>query len=120
MRPELDPQRLAVIRNPFRHSVVGGPDTVAKGVADFIARYRPDEMIVTAQIFDHGGPARSFEILSCGRWPSRRALGVWAGAGRNSWRLRCRGGGGAAGLHVRERRRRCHRDHSYRYRCIAA
>ena len=30
-------------RNFFRHSVVGGPETVKKGVADSIARYRPDE-----------------------------------------------------------------------------
>ena len=60
----LNPQRLALIRNLFRHSVVGGPDTVAKGVADFIARYRPDEIIVTAQIFDPAARLRSFEILA--------------------------------------------------------
>ena len=60
----LDPQRLALIRNVFRHCVVGGPDTVAKGVADFIARYRPDEVIVTAQIFDPAARLRSFEILA--------------------------------------------------------
>jgi luciferase family oxidoreductase group 1 len=60
----LEPQRLALIRNFFRHSVVGGPDTVAKGVADFIARYKPDELIVTAQIFDPVARLKSFEILS--------------------------------------------------------
>jgi luciferase family oxidoreductase group 1 len=60
----LDPGRLALIRNAFRHSVVGGPAAVAKGVADFIARYRPDEVIVTTQIFDHAARRRSFEILS--------------------------------------------------------
>jgi len=37
---------------------------VAKGVGDFIARYRPDEVIVTAQIYDHAARLRSFEILS--------------------------------------------------------
>jgi luciferase family oxidoreductase group 1 len=60
----LEPQRLALIRNAFRHSVVGGPETVAKGMADFVARYRPDEVIVTAQIHDHAARLRSFEILS--------------------------------------------------------
>ncbi len=60
----LDPQRLALIRNVFRHSVVGAPETVAKGLRDFIARYRPDEVIVTAQIFDHAARMKSFEILS--------------------------------------------------------
>ena len=70
---KLDPQRLALIRNVFRHSVVGGPDTVAKGVADFITRYRPDEVIVAAQIFDHAARLRSFEIVS-------KACGLAAGA----------------------------------------
>ena len=60
----LEPQRLALIRNVFRHSVVGGPETVAKGLAEFIARYQPDEIIVAAQIFDHAARLRSFEILS--------------------------------------------------------
>jgi len=60
----LDPQRLAAIRNAFRHSVVGNAQTVAKGVADFIARYQPDEVIVTSQIFDHAARMKSFEILS--------------------------------------------------------
>jgi len=60
----LDPQRLALIKAVFRHSVVGGPETVAKGLNDFIARYRPDEVIVTAQIFDHAARLKSFEILS--------------------------------------------------------
>jgi luciferase family oxidoreductase group 1 len=65
---KLDPQRLALIRNVFRHSVVGRPDTVATGVAEFIARYRPDEVIIAAQIFDHAARLKSFEILSkaCG------------------------------------------------------
>ncbi len=67
----LEPQRLALIRGAFRHSVVGGPETIAKGVADFIMRYRPDEVIVTAQIYDHAARLRSFEILS-------RALGFGA------------------------------------------
>jgi luciferase family oxidoreductase group 1 len=60
----LDPQRLALIKNAFRHSVVGGPKTVAQGVTNFIDRYRPDEVIATAQIFDHAARLRSFEILT--------------------------------------------------------
>jgi luciferase family oxidoreductase group 1 len=60
----LDPQRRALIKNVFRHSVVGAADAVAKGLGDFIARYRPDEVIVAAQIYDHAARLRSFEILS--------------------------------------------------------
>jgi len=61
---KLDPKRLTLINNLFRHAVVGGPATVAKGMADFIARYRPDEVIAVTQIFDPAARARSFEILS--------------------------------------------------------
>lgn len=60
----LEPQRLALIGRAFHHSVVGSPATVAKGLTDFVARYRPDEVIVTAQIYDHAARLRSFEILS--------------------------------------------------------
>jgi luciferase family oxidoreductase group 1 len=47
-------------------AIVGGPDRVAKGLADFAARHQPDEIIVTAQIFDHAASLRSFEILAEG------------------------------------------------------
>jgi luciferase family oxidoreductase group 1 len=60
----LDPKRLALIQALFRHAVVGGPETVAKGLAAFIARYRPDEVIAVTQVFDPAARARSFEILS--------------------------------------------------------
>jgi luciferase family oxidoreductase group 1 len=60
----LDPQRLALINNAMRHSLVGGPDTVARGLNEFIARYRPDEVIVTVQVFDHAARMKSVEILS--------------------------------------------------------
>jgi len=33
-------------------------------VADFIDRYKPDEIIATSQIFDHAARLKSFEILS--------------------------------------------------------
>lgn len=67
----LDPQRQALIRNAFRHSAVGGPETVARSVNDFIARHRPDELIVTAQIFDHAARMKSLEILSKVSSPAR-------------------------------------------------
>jgi luciferase family oxidoreductase group 1 len=45
-------------------SVVGGPETVRRGLLAFIERTRPDELMVTAQIFDHAARLRSFEILA--------------------------------------------------------
>jgi luciferase family oxidoreductase group 1 len=45
-------------------AVVGSPETVKAGLEAFIARHKPDEIMVTAQIFDHAKRVRSFEILS--------------------------------------------------------
>ncbi|HET6806234.1 MAG TPA: LLM class flavin-dependent oxidoreductase [Frateuria sp.] len=43
-------------------AVVGGPATVQQGLADFIARHGPDELMLTANIFDHMLRRRSFEL----------------------------------------------------------
>jgi alkanesulfonate monooxygenase SsuD/methylene tetrahydromethanopterin reductase-like flavin-dependent oxidoreductase (luciferase family) len=43
-------------------AVVGGPDTVRRGLADFIARHRPDELMLTANIYEHELRRRSFEL----------------------------------------------------------
>jgi luciferase family oxidoreductase group 1 len=45
-------------------AVVGDPQTVEQGIRDFINRHRPDELLVTANIFDHQARLRSFEILA--------------------------------------------------------
>ena len=60
----IDPNRLAVIRKAMRHSLVGSPATVAARFADFTARYKPDEVIVTSQVFDPAARRRSFELLA--------------------------------------------------------
>jgi luciferase family oxidoreductase group 1 len=43
-------------------AVIGGPDTVRQGLASFIARHRPDELMLTANIYDHELRRRSFEL----------------------------------------------------------
>ena len=48
-------------------AVVGSPATVAQGIAAFIARHRPDELMLTANIFDHAARLRSFEIAAAAR-----------------------------------------------------
>jgi luciferase family oxidoreductase group 1 len=48
-------------------SVVGSPDTVRRGLAAFVARTKPDEIMVTGQIFDHAARLRSFEIAAQAR-----------------------------------------------------
>jgi luciferase family oxidoreductase group 1 len=53
--------------SPLSKAVVGGPETVREGLERFIAKYRPDEIIVTAQIFDQAKRIRSLEIASGAR-----------------------------------------------------
>ncbi len=45
-------------------SVVGSRDSVRRGVDAFLARSRPDEIMVTAHIFDHAARLHSFEIVA--------------------------------------------------------
>ena len=53
--------------SPLSKAVVGGPDTVRAGLEAFVARHRPDEVIVTAQIFDQTKRIRSLEIVAQAR-----------------------------------------------------
>lgn len=53
--------------SPLSKAVVGGPETVRAGLERFVAEHRPDEIIVTAQIFDQGKRVRSLEIASQAR-----------------------------------------------------
>jgi luciferase family oxidoreductase group 1 len=48
--------------SPLSMAVVGGPDTVRAGLRRFVAEHRPDEIILTAQIFDQSKRIRSLEI----------------------------------------------------------
>ena len=45
-------------------SVAGSPDTVRRGLAAFIAQTQADELMLTAQIYDHGARMKSFEITA--------------------------------------------------------
>ncbi len=63
----LDPYARSMLENALACSVVGGPDTVRKGLEELAARTGADEFMVTAQIWDHQARLRSFEILA-GLW----------------------------------------------------
>ena len=58
------PVEQAQLRQALACSFVGGPQTVTQGLADFIKRTQPDELIVSGQIFDHGARLRSFAIAA--------------------------------------------------------
>jgi luciferase family oxidoreductase group 1 len=60
----LDRYGRAMLADALSCSIVGGPDTVRDGLGAFVAATGADELMVTAQIFDHGARKRSFEILA--------------------------------------------------------
>ncbi|MDB5452669.1 MAG: luciferase-like monooxygenase [Caulobacteraceae bacterium] len=48
-------------------AVVGSPQTGRAGLDAFVRAHQPDEVIVTAQVYDHAARLRSFEILAQAR-----------------------------------------------------
>ncbi|AHX14083.1 hypothetical protein CH75_13400 [Dyella jiangningensis] len=45
-------------------AVVGDANTVKEGLEAFVARHRPDELMVTANVFEHEARCRSFEVVA--------------------------------------------------------
>ncbi|WP_201316436.1 LLM class flavin-dependent oxidoreductase [Dyella sp. EPa41] len=45
-------------------AVVGDANTVKDGLEAFVARHRPDELMVTANVFEHEARCRSFEVVA--------------------------------------------------------
>lgn len=60
----LDRAGRAMLADALACSIVGGPETVRDGLSEFVASTGADELMVTAQIFDHTARKRSFEILA--------------------------------------------------------
>jgi luciferase family oxidoreductase group 1 len=54
----------ALLEQALACSVVGSPETVRRGLHDFQQRTGADELMVTAQIFDHAARMRSFQITA--------------------------------------------------------
>jgi luciferase family oxidoreductase group 1 len=52
------------LRGALSAAVVGAPDSVRNQLSAFIARHKPDEVIVTSQIYEHAARVRSYELLA--------------------------------------------------------
>ena len=61
---DLDPMAKTMLSQALSCAVVGSPETVRQGIDAFVRRTGADELMVTAQIFDHAARLRSFEILA--------------------------------------------------------
>ncbi len=59
-----DPMVAQGILQALSCSVVGGPEKVKRGIADFVAQTGADELMVTGSIWDHRKRLRSFEIAA--------------------------------------------------------
>jgi luciferase family oxidoreductase group 1 len=56
------PEEKAGVDRALACAVVGTPAAVRDGIAAFIARHQPDELLLTANVFDHHARVRSFEL----------------------------------------------------------
>lgn len=63
----LAPHEKAQLEQILSCSAIGSPDTVRKGLTEFIARTGADELIITCQIFDHKARVHSYEIVAAVR-----------------------------------------------------
>ena len=60
----LDPMARSMLDHALSCAIVGAPETVRRGLAEFIAETGADELMVTAQVFDHAARVKSFEITA--------------------------------------------------------
>jgi luciferase family oxidoreductase group 1 len=54
----------STVERTLRHAIVGGPETVRRGLEDFIASTNADELMITSHIYDHDARLRSYEIVA--------------------------------------------------------
>ena len=58
------PAEKALVEQALACAVVGDAADVREGIADFARRHRPDELMLTANIFDHGARLHSFALAA--------------------------------------------------------
>jgi luciferase family oxidoreductase group 1 len=61
---QLPPAAKAMLADVLASSAIGSPDTVRRALLAFIDRTKPDELMMTSQIFDHAARLRSYEITA--------------------------------------------------------
>ncbi|HXI31994.1 MAG TPA: LLM class flavin-dependent oxidoreductase [Vicinamibacterales bacterium] len=54
----------AGVEHALRYAIVGAPDTIARGLEAFATDTGVDELMITAQIYDHAARLRSYEIVA--------------------------------------------------------
>jgi luciferase family oxidoreductase group 1 len=59
-----DSHLVAMVAEALAFSAAGSPETVRAAIESVVKRYRPDELIFTGQIHDHGARLHSFEAAA--------------------------------------------------------
>jgi luciferase family oxidoreductase group 1 len=60
---ELPMEARAILRSVLSASAIGSPATARRQLDDFVHRTKPDELIVTSQVYDHRARLKSYELL---------------------------------------------------------
>jgi luciferase family oxidoreductase group 1 len=60
---ELPLESRAILRSVLSASAIGSPETARRQLDEFVDRTKPDELMVTAQVYDHRARLKSFELL---------------------------------------------------------
>ena len=60
----LPPGARAIVDNFLTCSAIGSPATVKAAIEEFVARTGADELMITAQIFDHSARLKSYETVA--------------------------------------------------------
>ena len=61
---QLAPAAKAMLAEVLACSAIGSPGTVRAALAAFIERTKPDELMLTSQIFDHAARLRSYQLAA--------------------------------------------------------
>ena len=60
---ELPLEARAMLRSVLSASAIGSPERARCQLEEFVERTKPDELMVTAQVYDHAARLRSYELL---------------------------------------------------------
>jgi luciferase family oxidoreductase group 1 len=60
---ELPLEARAILRSVLSASAIGSPETARRQLEEFVQRTRPDELMITSQVYDHQARLRSYELL---------------------------------------------------------
>ena len=61
---QVGPAEQALLRSVLSCTAIGSPQTIRKGLQDFVARTGADELMITSQMFDHAARKHSYALTA--------------------------------------------------------